>query len=242
MIARRSSLVLALALLAAPLPAPAQMPMPAGTPRPAPTAAPAPSASETAFLQKIMALLPQLYPTPATATTAGYVRFSNEDRTGAISYVNPKFWNSTDVNHPSQLWYDVRGRLIGADYSVPFTASANPPALLGIAPARFHRVVPHIHYVVCNPPGSSTCVYGRAVRTTAYAAANGGDFASPTAEGLVRANAPGVTSAASVRDIVLFPGEWDVSVWVVPNPLGQFADANPNVVPSRNAGPGESSG
>ena len=32
--------------------------------------------------------LPKRYPNPAAATKAGYVRFTNEDETGAISYVN----------------------------------------------------------------------------------------------------------------------------------------------------------
>jgi hypothetical protein len=245
MFARRSlPFAVALTLATAPLGAGAQMemPMPAASARPAATPAPPPSASEAAFLRQIMTLLPQLYPTPAAATTAGYVRYTNEDRTGAISYVNPKYWNSTEANHPSQLWYDVNGRLLGADYSIPFSDAANgPTALLGISPSRFHRVPPHVHYVVCANGGTS-CTYGRAIATARYAAANDNDFAHPTAAGLVRAGAPGVTNAADVKDVILFPGFYDVSVWVLPNPLGQFADPNPTVHPSGNAGPGESNG
>jgi hypothetical protein len=241
MIVRRcSSLLLASALLAAPLAAAAQMQMPMPRGAPSPTAAPSPSASEAAFLKQIMTQLPRLYPTTAAANAAGYVRYTNEDRTGAISYVNPAYWDSNDVNHPSQLWYDVNGRLIGADYSMLQKDAPNgPTALHGIAPSRFHRVGAHVHYVTCAS-GGAQCTYGRAVGAARYAAANGGDFSHPPAEGLVRAGA--VTNTADVKNVILFPAAYDVSIWVVPNPLGQFADANPNVHPSANAGPGESSG
>lgn len=247
MIARRcSSLLMASALLVAPLAAATQMqmPMPMPSARSSPTPAPPASASETTFLRQIMALLPRLYPTTAEANTAGYVRFSNEDRTGAISYVNPSYWDSRELEHPSQLWYDVNGRLIGADYSMLQADAPNgPPALHGISPSRFHRVGAHIHYVVCPSGTSTNCVYGQAIRTTAYDSANGsGASLHPTADGLVKAGARGVTSAADVKNLVLFPAAYDVSIWIVPNPLGQFADANPNVRPSANAGPGESSG
>ncbi len=109
MMRRRSSLLLALALLVTPLEAgAADAPASAA---PAPTAAPAPSAAEAAFLAKIMRELPKRYPNPAAAAKAGYVRFTNEDQTGAISYANAGgSWTATDPLVPSQLWYDVRGR------------------------------------------------------------------------------------------------------------------------------------
>ena len=84
---------------------------------PAPTAAPAASAAEAAFLARIMRELPERYPTPQRAIAAGYVRFTNEDDTGAISYVNVRAWDTTDPDVPAQVWYDVKGRLIGADIS-----------------------------------------------------------------------------------------------------------------------------
>lgn len=236
---RRSSLLLSLALA---LVLPARMAAVAADPTPAaaPTAAPAPSAAESAFLAKIMRDLPQRYPTPQAAIKAGYVRFTNEDETGAISYANTKAWNTTDPDVPAQLWYDVKGRLIGADYSVRRDADATPapkperPSILGMDPKRTITIGAHVHYVTCDK-ATGKCMYGKAVGAKKYAAI--GDVEHPTAEGLVKAGA--VKDAASVTAVFLFPAIYDVSVWVVPNPLGQFADKNPNVVPSPHAGKGE---
>ncbi len=237
MMRRPSNLLFVLALGCAAFaarPVAAQMNM--ASPAPAPTAAPAPSAAEAAFLAKIMRDLPKRYPSTQSAVRAGYVRFTNEDKTGAISYVNIKAWNTTDPDVPAQLWYDVNGRLIGADFSVRRdpAASPAPPSLFGIDPKRFYTVGAHIHYVTCNKT-SGKCVYGKAVGAAKYAAI--GDVEHPTADGLVKAGA--VTDPASVSAVFLYPAIYDVSVWVVPNPLGQFADMNPNVTPSAHAGRGE---
>jgi hypothetical protein len=240
MLRRRSSVLLACAFALAPLGAGAQTApaMPAGAPtaKPAPTAAPSPNPAEAAFIKRIMTNLPKRYPTPQAATAAGYNRYSREDRTGAISYVNTMYWDTTDPDHPAQLWYDVNGRLLGADFSVPQAEStAGPPNRFGIDPSRWFKLPAHIHYVQRNANG--TIAYGKAMSAQRYGAANGGDYSHPTAGGLVAAKA--VTDAASVPFVFLYPAIYDVTVWVVPNPLGQFADANPAVTPSPNAGRGE---
>jgi hypothetical protein len=240
MMRRGSSLFLACVLGFAPLVADAQAPMatPMASPtaRPAPTAAPSPNAAEAAFIKRIMTNLPKRYPTPQAATTAGWIRYTREDRTGAISYVNTKYWDTTDPDLPAQLWYDVNGRLIGADFSIPQAESVTgPPNRFGIDPARWFKIPAHVHYVQRNASG--TYSYGKAIRADRYATANNGDYSHPTAEGLVAAKA--VTDPASVPFVFLYPAIYDVTVWVVPNPLGQFADANPAVTPSPRAGKGE---
>jgi hypothetical protein len=48
-----------------------------------------------------------------------------------------------------------------------------------------------------------------------------------------------VKDAAAVSTVFLYPAIYDVAIWIVPNPLGQFADKNPNVIPSERAGKGE---
>ncbi len=201
----------------------------------APTPAPAPNAAESAFLAKIMTDLPKRFPTTQAAQAARYVRFSNEDNTGAISYVNTMYWDTTDPDHPAQLWYDVNGRLIGCDVSVPQAeSSTGPPNRFGIAPERWQKIGAHVHYVLRTPTGMA---YGKAIAAKRYAEANNGSFANPTAAGLVAAHA--VTDPNAVSFVFLYPAIYDVSVWVVPNPLGQFADVNPNVKPSPTAGKGE---
>jgi len=212
----------------------------APAPAAAPTAAPSPSASETVFLKRIMADLPKRYPNPQAATKAGYVRYTNEDETGAISYVNTSAWNTKDPGVPAQLWYDVGGRLIGADYSVRRDPEATPapkpdrPSLFGVDPKRVITIGAHVHYVTCDK-ATGKCVYGKAIGAKKYAAV--GDVEHPTADGLVKAGA--VKDAASVSAVFLYPAIYDVPVWVVPNPLGQFADKNPAVTPSAHAGKGE---
>jgi hypothetical protein len=199
-------------------------------------AAPTPasiSAAESKTIREIAATLNKRYPTPAAAEKAGYVRYTNEDETGAISYAN-KRWDSTSEAAPSQLWYDVNGRLLGADYSVLVAEHPKAPSLFGIAPSRFFEANAHIHYVVRNPDGSLT--YSRAVGAQKYAAA-GLDAMHPTAAGLVKVGA--VDSPDRVATVFLFPHIWDVTVWVLPNPAGAFADANPNVKPSKMPSPSD---
>jgi hypothetical protein len=67
----------------------------AADPTPAPTPA-ALSAAEEKFIAAARTTLIARYPTPATAEKAGYVRYTNEDDTGAISYAN-NHWESTSI-------------------------------------------------------------------------------------------------------------------------------------------------
>ena len=83
-----------------------------------------------------------------------------------------------------------------------------------------------------NPDGSLT--YSRAVGAKKYAAA-GLDPQHPTAAGLVKVGA--VDSPERVATVFLFPHIWDVTIWVLPNPDGPFADKNPNVKPSQSPRP-----
>jgi hypothetical protein len=201
-----------------------QSPAPA-TAAPA-TPAPSPDASEARFVSAIRADLMARFPNPAAAEKAGYLRYTNEDSTGAISYANRQ-WTSNDARHPSQLWYSVSGKLLGADYSVPY--SSTPPNLWGIEPIRWDRFGMHIHYGLAGKDGTIT--YG-ATSPKKYAAA-GGDPQHPDAAGLVKAGI--AQTADQVKFVFIFPQIWDMTVWVLPNPSGAFADMNPNVTPSSGA-------
>jgi hypothetical protein len=83
------------------------------------------------------------------------------------------------------------------------------------------------------------CVYGKAVGAKRYADA-GGDLANANADGIVKTGA--VKDASTIAAVVSFPAIYDTTVWVVPNPLGAWADPNPNVIPSPHAGKGEDDG
>jgi hypothetical protein len=183
-----------------------------------------PAAAEAPFVTRVSADLGRRFPTPAQAEKAGYLRYTDEDETGAISYAS-RVWTSADPAHPSQLWYDVKGRLLGADYSVLQADSPDAPHRFGIEPARWFKLGRHIHYGLAGANG--TAIYG-ALRPRRLVAA-GADPDHPTPDALVAA---GVAKRASdVRFVFVFPAIWDVTVWLIPNPDGAFAEANPNVKP-----------
>ena len=186
-----------------------------------------PTASETPFVAKMTADIGSRFPTADAAVKAGYLRYTDEDDTGAISYANRQ-WTSSDAAHPSQLWYDANGKLLGADYSVPWS-EAGPPHLFGVEPDRWQKFGLHVHYGLAGPNGTTTYGATSAKKLTAA----GGDPKAPTAADLVKLGI--AKSTADVRFVFAFPAVWDVSVWIMPNPDGAFAEKNPNVKPQHAA-------
>jgi hypothetical protein len=183
------------------------------------------SASETAFVTSIAADLMARYPTAADAVKAGYVRYTAEDDTGAISYADLQ-WQS-DMRHPSQLWYDKNGKLLGADFSVLLSNTPNRPQLWGVNPGRWVEFDGHVHWVT-KEPATGALTYDQWAWDKAFAAA-GGNPEHPAAATLVAMKKVG--SADAVVTIFHFPALWDLIVWVKPNPKGAFAWKNPNVKP-----------
>lgn len=192
-----------------------------------PTPAPKPQASEMAFVSHIQHALMAKYPTARDAENAGYFRYTDEDSSGSISYAN-LHWTSSDWDHPSQLWYDVHGHLLGADFSRPYVAG-KPPSLWGVIPARWQYFPAHMHYVVAGPNGTQIYHY----TTVKKFLAAGGSLANPQASTLVKMHL--VTSASQVVKVFTFPAIWDLIVWVKPNANGAFAWMNPAVHPSKSA-------
>jgi hypothetical protein len=186
----------------------------AATPAPKATLSPQPRGTEVVFVQTIQKDLMARFPTPADAEKAGYFRYGNEDEDGAISYAN-LHWQSGNPKQPSQLWYDVHGNLLGADFQ------------------RWVSFREHIHYILVGPNGTET--YG--ATSVKKFAAGGGNVDNPQAATLVKMGE--VKSVADVKRIFLFPSIWDLIVWIKPNPLGAFAGKNPLVVPSANAEKGD---
>ena len=184
------------------------------------------STSETTFVTAIASDLMARYPTAADAEKAGYVRYTSEDETGAISYANQQ-WQSADIRHPSQLWYDKNGRLLGADYSVLVSSSSSRPQLWGVNPGRWVEFDGHVHWVA-KDPATGQLTYDHWAWDKIFVAA-GGNLDHPAASTLVAMQR--VTSADQVVTIFHFPAIWDLIVWVKPNPKGAFAWKNPLVKP-----------
>jgi hypothetical protein len=209
------------------------------TPTPAPTAAPPETSSEQQFVSSVTSDLQSRFATTAQAQAAGYFQYTVEDQTGAISWVNTSNWQS-DPQHPSQLWYDVKGRLIGADFSVLQSGSPKAPVVWGVSASRFLDFSPaHVHFAIKTPSGLQ--FGGAGTKTMAKV---GGSVSNPTAQDVVKISqlprwkVLGIPAPQSVSDVAFvfqFPAIWDLQVWLVPNPLGAFAEHNPNVIPSANA-------
>ncbi|HEV7179449.1 MAG TPA: hypothetical protein VGN11_06235 [Candidatus Baltobacteraceae bacterium] len=183
------------------------------------------SAGETSFVQAMQRDLNARFPHASDAEKAGYVRYTSEDDSGAISYANQQ-WVS-DPTHPSQLWYDKNGNLIGADFSVPRPNGEPRPQLWGINPGRWVEFEGHVHWVLRNP-ATGAYTYDQWAWNHDFIAA-GGSLSKPTAATVVKL---GKTSSASdVVTIFEFPTIWDLVVWVKPNPNGAFMWKNPLVTP-----------
>ena len=184
------------------------------------------SAAEQAFVSAMAANLMSRFPTAADAEKAGYVRYTSEDETGAISYANQQ-WQSPDIRHPSQLWYDKNGRLLGADFSVLVSTSPNRPQLWGVNPGRWFEFNGHVHWV-SKDPATGALTYDGWAWDKNFAQA-GGDPQHPSAATLVAMRK--VPDAGDVVTIFHFPAIWDLIVWVKSNPSGAFAWKNPSVTP-----------
>jgi hypothetical protein len=167
------------------------------------------------------------YATEAAAEKAGYFRYTNEDESGAVSYINPAYADSPDAAHPSQLWYDVRGRLLGGDWTQTVASAPNGPTLFGLSPSRFAHIPLHVHYGVKHADG--TIEYGLYVLASEFVAA-GLDPLHPKRADLVTLKK--VPTLAQVAFVVPVPNNWDAMMWVIANAAGQFADLNPAVKPS----------
>jgi hypothetical protein len=194
-----------------------------------------PLPAEVAFVQQVTKDLNTRFPTPADAEKAGYFRYNNEDKTGAISYANLQWNSAKDPGHPepSQLWYDVKGHLLGADFSVPL--SAKTPNLWGLNSGRWFKVAhDHVHYILKSSGGALS--FGHALRAKTFTAA-GGDLSDPQAATIVKLGK--AKNVDQVAKVFTYPAQWNLEVWLTPNPLGAFAETNPLVHPSKKAGASE---
>jgi hypothetical protein len=190
------------------------------------TISPQPQGAEVGFVSGVQKDLNARFATIAQAQAAGYFRYTGEDKTGSISYANLQ-WASNDPQHPSQLWYSVDGKLLGADFSQPYVAGS-PPNLWGVNPARWTRFGAHVHWVL-DVDGKET--YG--ATSVAKFKAAGGDPDNPQAATVVALGK--AKDVSQVKHVFLFNSIWDLQVWAMPNPNGAFAEMNPLVHPSANA-------
>jgi hypothetical protein len=173
--------------------------------------------NEAQFVASVQRDLTARFPHVADAEKAGYVRYTGVDDTGAISYANPTQWTS-DPTHPSQLWYDQSGNLLGADFSVPRPHGEARPQLWGIDPGRWYEFNGHVHYVIKDPQ-TGKMVYDQWIWNNDFVAA-GGDLSHPSAQTVVKLGK--VPSTNYIATIFEFPTLWDLIVWVKPHAPNQL--------------------
>ena len=169
------------------------------------------SPAEKQFVASVTKDLMARYPHVADAERAGYVRYTSPDDTGAISYAD-QLWNA-DPTHPSQLWYDKDGNLMGADFSVPRPNGEARPELWGINPGRWYEFNGHVHYVI-KDPSSGKAVYDQWIWNKDFQDA-GGSLAKPSADTVVKLGR--VPDANYISTIFEFPTQWDLIVWLTPH-------------------------
>ena len=123
------------------------------------------------------------------------------------------------------------GRLLGGYFSQLVVKHPKGPTLFGISPERFGNTPLHIHWALIHAGG--------AVEYGLYVAA--GDFKKakldplhPPAAMLVKMGK--VKRASDVKFVFANLNNWDATMWLIPNPAGQFEDKNPTVKPSANQG------
>jgi len=172
--------------------------------------------AEAQFVQSVQRDLTLRFPNVSDAEKAGYVRYTGVDDTGAISYANEQW--SSDPRHPSQLWYDTSGNLLGADFSVTRPYQEPRPQLWGINPGRWYEFNGHVHYVIKDPQ-TGKMVYDQYVWNSDFVKA-GGNLSKPSGETVAKLGR--VPSADYVATIFEFPTVWDLIVWVKPHPSGPF--------------------
>jgi len=194
------------------------------TPPAQPLLSPLPDPAERAFISTITPDLHARFPDGRSARAAGYLRYTDEDQDGIITYTD-LHWFADDPKHPAQLWYDAHGHLIGADYTAHVADRTQRPSQWGLQPGRWVHFIAHMHYVVREPDGSTR--YGSLLNPTYRA--NGGDPAHPTPQPLVKLGI--VKHASDVVAVFQLPEIWIASMWLVPNPNGAFADSDPLVKP-----------
>ncbi len=167
------------------------------------------SPAEQQFVASVQKDLMARFPRVEDAQKAGYIRYTSPDDTGAISYANMQ-WNA-DPTHPSQLWYDKDGNLMGADFSILRPNKEPRPELWGINPGRWYQFNGHVHYVV-NDNGK--IIYDQWIWDQDFVDA-GGDLAHPSADTIVKIGR--VPSATYITTIFNFPTQWDLIVWLKPH-------------------------
>lgn len=176
------------------------------------------STAESQFVSQTSATLLSLYPTAASATAHGYTKMTELGTDNTMIYTNFEYQNIS-LEHPNFLWYDRNGKLAGVDYEFPVSVWPQPPlAQYPVAKSKWVTIPEHVHFSYSL--AGATVMHGARVRPNLKPGPI--TLAELQADNLVPAG-------ATLLWATYHPTCWDLGFWVVPNPLGPFADKNPLV-------------
>jgi hypothetical protein len=148
--------------------------------------------SEATFIASIQQDLERRFPHARDAIGAGYVRYTSEDYTGAISYAN-RSWTS-DPAHPSRLWTTSKA-IFSAQTSRCRARTENLDPSVGCSAWALGEFDGHVHWVP-NDDATGEMIYDRALWNANWLR-SGGSLTYPSAETVVT-----VFGALEASDVV----------------------------------------
>lgn len=173
-------------------------------------------AGEQRFIDSVTTPLMQQVGTIQQAERAGYMKMTDLGSDGTAIYFNHHYDN-VDPRHPNFLWFDRHGRLAGLDYEIPVSASHTAPSasIFPVSASRWTTVEEHVHFAYMQD--------GRMKLKEAEDA----DLRSQPITAKLLSKDRLLPAGATLRWVSYHPRCWDLGFWLVPNPLGSFAEYNP---------------
>ena len=191
-----------------------------------PSIAGKPDAEEAAFVRSIQADLGQRFPTAVSAERAGYLRYTNEDDTGSISYGEPSVAVARRASPEPALVR--RARSAARRRLLRFEDQRDAAAPVGNSTGPLERIR-RARALRRDRSRDRRASIRQVTSCRRHSSKRAAIFERRPAATLVKLGL--VKRTRDVSTIFLFPTIWDLIVWVKPNPSGAFADKNPLVSP-----------
>jgi len=179
------------------------------------------TAREANFIASVTPSLMARYATADKAVAGGYFRMTALSPYDNTSIYFNMTYTKLDPMHPNFLWYDRNGKLAGLDYEYAVSAWPKPPgaSTYPVLSGRWVIIDPHFHFAYRDASGK-VVMHGTRLRPNIT-----GD---PITAAQLRADGL-LPRGATLLWAHYHPKAWDLGFWLVPDPLGAFADKDPLV-------------
>jgi len=178
------------------------------------------NATEARFIAQAAASLFARYPTVAAAVKGGFFQLTPLDQDNTAIYFNGTYTN-VDPRHPNFLWFDRNRKLVGLDYEYDMSRWRTPPGKreYPVLAARWTVIRAHLHFAYRIGRGPML-MHGARLRPNITR--------NPVTAAQLRADHL-LPAGAKLQWADYHPKCWDLGFWLVPDPLGAFAEKNPLV-------------